>query len=77
MTKKKTNQLSFVRQYDFSRTIKHAYFVPSQLALKHRQGRNHKLRIVVFVGSPIEIDEKEVSFTDFNPYIKAIKDKNC
>ena len=31
-----------------------------QLALKHRQGRNHKMRIVVFVGSPIEDDEKEV-----------------
>lgn len=24
-----------------------------QLALKHRQGKNHKMRIVVFVGSPI------------------------
>ncbi|CAG5134837.1 unnamed protein product [Candidula unifasciata] len=32
----------------------------AHLALKHRQGRNHKLRIVVFVGSPIEIDEKEI-----------------
>ena len=31
-----------------------------QLALKHRQGRNHKMRIVVFVGSPIEDDDKEV-----------------
>lgn len=32
----------------------------AHLALKHRQGRNHKLRIVVFVGSPIEDDEKEI-----------------
>lgn len=32
----------------------------AHLALKHRQGRNHKMRIVVFVGSPIEEDEKEV-----------------
>ncbi|KAK7481255.1 hypothetical protein BaRGS_00027515 [Batillaria attramentaria] len=32
----------------------------AHLALKHRQGRNHKMRIVVFVGSPIEEDEKEI-----------------
>ncbi|XP_013071080.2 26S proteasome non-ATPase regulatory subunit 4-like [Biomphalaria glabrata] len=32
----------------------------AHLALKHRQGRNHKLRIVVFVGSPIQLDEKEL-----------------
>jgi len=31
-----------------------------QLALKHRQGKNHKMRIVVFVGSPVETDEKEL-----------------
>ena len=36
-----------------------------QLALKHRQGRNHKMRIVVFVGSPIEDDEKEVGLNKF------------
>lgn len=28
--------------------------------LKHRQGRNHRTRIVVFVGSPVDDDEKEV-----------------
>ena len=28
-----------------------------QLALKHRQNKNHKTRIVVFVGSPLEADE--------------------
>ena len=27
------------------------------MALKHRQGKNHKTRIVAFVGSPIEADE--------------------
>lgn len=32
----------------------------AHLALKHRQGKNHKMRIVVFVGSPIEADEKEL-----------------
>ncbi|XP_043276454.1 26S proteasome non-ATPase regulatory subunit 4 isoform X2 [Venturia canescens] len=31
----------------------------AHLALKHRQGKNHKMRIVAFVGSPIELDEKE------------------
>jgi len=32
----------------------------AHLCLKHRQGKNHKTRIVAFVGSPIEADEKEV-----------------
>lgn len=31
----------------------------AHLALKHRQGKNHKMRIVAFVGSPVEHDEKE------------------
>jgi len=31
-----------------------------QLVLKHRQGKNHRMRIVVFIGSPVEDDEKEV-----------------
>lgn len=30
----------------------------AHLVLKHRQGKNHKMRIVVFVGSPIETDSK-------------------
>ena len=29
----------------------------SQLALKHRQNKNHKTRIVVFVGSALDVDE--------------------
>ncbi|XP_013381757.1 26S proteasome non-ATPase regulatory subunit 4 isoform X2 [Lingula anatina] len=32
----------------------------AHLALKHRQGKNHRMRIVAFVGSPIEEDEKEL-----------------
>ncbi|XP_052772323.1 26S proteasome non-ATPase regulatory subunit 4-like [Mya arenaria] len=32
----------------------------AHLALKHRQGKNHRMRIVVFVGSPVEDDEKEI-----------------
>ncbi|XP_041368363.1 26S proteasome non-ATPase regulatory subunit 4-like [Gigantopelta aegis] len=32
----------------------------AHLALKHRQGRNHKLKIVVFVGSPVDDDDKEL-----------------
>ncbi|XP_023025352.1 regulatory particle non-ATPase 10 isoform X1 [Leptinotarsa decemlineata] len=32
----------------------------AHLALKHRQGKNHKMRIVVFVGSPVENEEKEL-----------------
>jgi len=32
----------------------------AHLALKHRQSKNHKTRIVVFVGSPVESDEKDI-----------------
>ncbi|KAK9496887.1 hypothetical protein O3M35_006748 [Rhynocoris fuscipes] len=32
----------------------------AHLALKHRQGKNHKMRIVAFVGSPVGIDDKEL-----------------
>ena len=30
------------------------------MALKHRLGKNHKTRIITFVGSPIDTDEKEL-----------------
>jgi 26S proteasome regulatory subunit N10 len=30
-----------------------------QLALKHRQGKNHKPRIVIFIGSPLQVDKNE------------------
>ncbi|KAG5900025.1 hypothetical protein JTB14_009105 [Gonioctena quinquepunctata] len=32
----------------------------AHLALKHRQGKNHKMRIIVFVGSPVDNEEKEL-----------------
>lgn len=40
-------------------------FFPVQLALKHRQGKNHKMRIIAFVGSPVEDNEKDVRFKVF------------
>ncbi|XP_039300286.1 26S proteasome non-ATPase regulatory subunit 4-like, partial [Nilaparvata lugens] len=33
----------------------------AHLALKHRQSKEHKMRIVLFVGSPIEAEEKELT----------------
>uniref|UniRef100_A0A8C9CCH7 VWFA domain-containing protein n=1 Tax=Phocoena sinus TaxID=42100 RepID=A0A8C9CCH7_PHOSS len=30
------------------------------LALKHQQGKNHKIRIIAFVGSPMEDNEKNL-----------------
>ncbi|GFY02218.1 26S proteasome non-ATPase regulatory subunit 4 [Trichonephila clavipes] len=32
----------------------------AHLALKHRQGKHHKMRIVIFVGSPVDDDDKEI-----------------
>jgi len=32
----------------------------AHLALKHRLGKNHKTRIITFIGSPIDSDEKEL-----------------
>ena len=32
-----------------------------QLALKHRQNRNQKMKIIAFVGSPIQDGERDVS----------------
>nr|XP_029519658.1 26S proteasome non-ATPase regulatory subunit 4-like isoform X4 [Oncorhynchus nerka] len=31
----------------------------AHLALKHRQGKNHKMRIIAFVGSPVEDSDKD------------------
>ncbi|KPP74228.1 hypothetical protein Z043_106626 [Scleropages formosus] len=31
-----------------------------RLALKHRQGKNHKMRIIAFVGSPMDDSEKDL-----------------
>jgi len=33
----------------------------AHLALKHRQGKNHRMRIVIFVGSPMEVVDKELT----------------
>jgi 26S proteasome regulatory subunit N10 len=41
------------------------------LALKHRQGKNHRPRIVVFVGSPLEVDTNE--FTKLAKRLKKEK----
>jgi len=32
----------------------------AHLVLKHRQGKNHKMRIVLFIGSPLVADEAEI-----------------
>jgi len=32
----------------------------AHLALKHRLGKNHKMRIVAFIGSPVGVDEKDL-----------------
>ncbi|XP_008321333.1 26S proteasome non-ATPase regulatory subunit 4-like [Cynoglossus semilaevis] len=32
----------------------------AHLALKHRQSKNHKMRIIAFVGSPVEDNDKEL-----------------
>jgi 26S proteasome regulatory subunit N10 len=51
----KLHQVQPEGQINFMTGIKIAH-----LALKHKQGKNHKMRIVVFVGSPLELDEKEL-----------------
>lgn len=53
--------LSKLHQVQPKGTIKFCTGVKvAHLALKHRQGKNHRMRIVIFVGSPIMDDEKEV-----------------
>ncbi|KHJ98902.1 hypothetical protein OESDEN_01111 [Oesophagostomum dentatum] len=52
----KLHQLEPQGQCNFMSAIKIAH-----LALKHRQNRNHKMRIVMFIGSPIDnLDSAEV-----------------
>lgn len=51
----KLNQVQPKGDLDFMTGIRIAH-----LTLKHRQGKNHKMRIVVFVGSPVEADEKDL-----------------
>jgi len=50
----KLHLLPIEGKLDFCKGIKVA-----NLALKHRQGKNHRPRIVAFVGSPLEIDNNE------------------
>ncbi|CAF1182616.1 unnamed protein product [Adineta steineri] len=51
---------------DFCKGIKVA-----NLALKHRQGKNHRPRIVAFVGSPLDVDTSE--FTKLAKRLKKEK----
>lgn len=51
----KLHQVQPKGEIDFLTGIRIAH-----LTLKHRQGKNHKMRIVVFVGSPIDIEEAEL-----------------
>ncbi|CAC5406298.1 PSMD4 [Mytilus coruscus] len=51
----KLHQVQPMGEIKFGTALKVAH-----LALKHRQGRNHKMRIVFFVGSPVEDEEKEL-----------------
>ena len=51
----KLHQVQTTGEMNFITGIKTAH-----LALKHRQGKNHKMRIVAFVGSPVSTDEKEL-----------------
>ncbi|VDK68685.1 unnamed protein product [Onchocerca ochengi] len=49
---------------DFINAIKVAH-----LALKHRQNRNHKMRIIIFVGSPID----HLNFAELTKLAKKLK----
>uniref|UniRef100_A0A8C7FJ04 26S proteasome non-ATPase regulatory subunit 4 n=1 Tax=Oncorhynchus kisutch TaxID=8019 RepID=A0A8C7FJ04_ONCKI len=48
----------------------------AHLALKHRQGKNHKMRIIAFVGSPVEDNEKdEVNTEKLTAFINTLNGK--
>ena len=47
----------------------------AHLALKHRLGKNHKMRIVAFVGSPVGADEKDL--VKLAKKLKKEKVENC
>uniref|UniRef100_A0A9J7WXR1 26S proteasome non-ATPase regulatory subunit 4 n=2 Tax=Cyprinus carpio TaxID=7962 RepID=A0A9J7WXR1_CYPCA len=48
----------------------------AHLALKHRQGKNHKMRIVAFVGSPVEDNEKdEVNTEKLTAFVNTLNGK--
>uniref|UniRef100_A0A8C6X5S9 26S proteasome non-ATPase regulatory subunit 4 n=1 Tax=Naja naja TaxID=35670 RepID=A0A8C6X5S9_NAJNA len=49
----------------------------AHLALKHRQGKNHKMRIIAFVGSPVEDNEKDEANTDkLTAFINTLNGKD-
>lgn len=62
----KLHLLPIEGKLDFCKGIKVA-----NLALKHRQGKNHRPRIVAFVGSPLEVDSHE--FTKLAKRLKKEK----
>ncbi|CAF1009317.1 unnamed protein product [Didymodactylos carnosus] len=62
----KLHLLPIEGKIDFCKGIKVA-----NLALKHRQGKNHRPRIVVFIGSPLEADSSE--FTKLAKRLKKEK----
>ncbi|KAF0024558.1 hypothetical protein F2P81_023360 [Scophthalmus maximus] len=48
----------------------------AHLALKHRQGKNHKMRIIAFVGSPVEDSEKdELNTEKLTAFINTLNGK--
>ncbi|XP_059909741.1 26S proteasome non-ATPase regulatory subunit 4-like isoform X2 [Gadus macrocephalus] len=48
----------------------------AHLALKHRQGKNHKMRIIAFVGSPVEDNEKdEINTEKLTTFINTLNGK--
>ena len=47
----------------------------AHLALKHRLGKNHKMRIVAFIGSPVGVDEKDL--VKLAKKLKKEKVENC
>ncbi|RCN27480.1 ribosomal protein L9 domain protein, partial [Ancylostoma caninum] len=69
----KLHQLEPQGQCNFMSAIKIAH-----LALKHRQNRNHKMRIVMFIGSPIDnLDSAEVVTVIVFLAENAIRAKCC
>ncbi|XP_063482430.1 26S proteasome non-ATPase regulatory subunit 4 isoform X4 [Symphalangus syndactylus] len=49
----------------------------AHLALKHRQGKNHKMRIIAFVGSPVEDNEKdEVNTEKLTAFVNTLNGKD-
>uniref|UniRef100_A0A7E4US23 26S proteasome non-ATPase regulatory subunit 4 n=1 Tax=Panagrellus redivivus TaxID=6233 RepID=A0A7E4US23_PANRE len=70
MTQEDRKLFCRLHEIDFEGTIKLLPAIKvAHLALKHRQNRNHKMRIVLFVGSPVE----GVVKSDFIKLAKKLK----